>query len=267
MQDVVREQLEQAIKRPMSPTSYGVAYVPPGIISSMRRTTAVSLVLLALAAGGATIALAGSDSVTTPITRAQANAFAHAVELRARDLPGAKSLKGAIFGPEAVQYEALKCGLQGRPGIDPAGGAESWLVNSRGTFGSVVVVAPSDYLAERELGGLESQGGLTCLARALGRALSFERDHQPEWSHTVRVTFAPIGERVSGVHLSIHVVAQLPPVEGVKLEARYISVDAAFFAVGPADIAFFAIGAARFSAATEAQVLALLHSRADAHKL
>jgi len=50
----------------------------------------------------------------------------------------------------------------------------------------------------------------------------------------------PIGKYVAGVHLDIHVLAKLPPIEGVKPEARYINVDAAFFRVGPADIAFFA---------------------------
>jgi len=53
----------------------------------------------------------------------------------------------------------------------------------------------------------------------------------------------------------------------VKPEARYINVDAAFFRVGPADIAFFALGATRFPPATEIQLLTLLHSRAEAHKL
>ncbi len=237
------------------------------MIPWVHRLAALSLVLLALAAGGVTIALARSGSMSTPITEAEAKAFAQAVELRASDLSGAKSLKGAIFGPEAVQYEALKCGLQGRPGIDPAGGGELWLVNSREQVGSIVVVAPNDHFAEAEIAGLESQGGRACLARSLGRALTFERHHQPEWAHTVRVTFVPIAEHVSGVHLAIHVVAELPPIEGVKVEARYINVDAAFFRVGPADIAFFALSATRFPASTEVQLLALLYSRAEAHQL
>lgn len=84
----------------------------------------MSLVLVVFIAGGVTIAAAGPGSATSPITRAQADVFAQAVELRASDLPGASALKGAIFGSEAVQYEALKCGLQGRPGIVPVGGGE-----------------------------------------------------------------------------------------------------------------------------------------------
>jgi len=239
-----------------------------------RRIAALSLVLVVLVAGGVTIALAGSGSSSTPITKAQAVAYAKAVNLRASDLPGATSVKGAIFGPEAVQYEALRCGLQGRPGIVPAGGGESWLANRRALadsvvagVGSLVVVAPSNYYAEVEIAGLESRGGRTCLARALGRALSFERHHKTESSHTVKATVVPIGKYVAGVHLDIHVLAKLPPIEGVKPEARYINVDAAFFRVGPADIAFFALGATRFPPATEIQLLTLLHSRAEAHKL
>jgi hypothetical protein len=238
------------------------------------RTVAMALVLVVLIAGGVTIAVASSGNTSESITKAQAVAYAKAVNLRASDLPGATSIKGEIFGPEAVQYEALKCGLQGRPGIVPVGGGESWLSNRRALadsvvagVGSLVVVAPSNYYAEAEIAGLQLRGGRTCLARALGRALEFERHHKTESSHTVKVTVVPIGKYVAGVHLDIHVLAKLPPIEGAKPEARYINVDAAFFRVGPADIAFFALGATRFPPTTEIQLLTLLHSRAEAHKL
>ena len=240
----------------------------------LARIAAISLALVALIAGGVTIAVASSGNASTKVTKAQAVAYAHAVNLRASDLPGATSIKGEIFGREAVQYEALKCGLQGRPGIVPAGGGESWLTNRRALadsvvagVGSLVVVAPSNYYAEVEIAGLESRGGRTCLARALGRALEFERHHKSESSHTVKVTVVPIGKYVAGVHLDIHVLAKLPPIEGAKPKARYINVDAAFFRVGPADVALFALGAARFPPATEIHLLALLRSRAEANKL
>jgi len=237
------------------------------MMRSVLRIAVVSLILVALVAGGVTLALARSGPATAPITKSEADAFAHVVNLKATDLPGATALQGAIFGPEAVQYEALKCGLQGRPGIVPVGGGELWLVNRGAQVGSIVVVAPSDYFAEAEIAGLESPGGRTCLARALGHALTFERHHQLESSHTVRVTFVPVAKLLGGGAIAVHVLAKLPPIEGVKLEARYINVDAAFFRVGPADVAFFAIGATRFPPATEDRLLALLHSRAEAHKL
>jgi hypothetical protein len=233
---------------------------------SVLRIAVISLILVALVTGGVNLALARPGRVTAPITEAEADAFAHAVNLKASDLPGAKVLQGAIFGPEAVQYEALKCGLQSRPGIVPVGGGELWLVNSRAQVGSIVVVAPSDYFAEAEIAGLESPGGRKCLALSLGRALTFERHHQPERSHTVRVTFVPVAKLLGGA-IAVHVLAKLPPIEGVKLKARYINVDAAFFRAGPADIAFFALGATRFTPATEDHLVALLHSRAKAQKL
>jgi hypothetical protein len=239
-----------------------------------RRIAAMALILVVVIADGVTIALASSVPASKPITRAQADVYAKAVNLRASDLPGATSIKGEIFGREAVQYEALKCGLQGRPGIVPVGGGESWLTNRRALadsvvagVGSLVVVAPSNYYAEVEIAGLESRGGRTCLARALGRALEFERHHKTESSHTVKVTVVPIGKYVAGVHLDIHILAKLSPIEGAKPETRYINVDAAFFRVGPADIAFFALGTKRLTAGTEVHLLALLHSRAEAHKL
>ena len=129
-----------------------------------------------------------------------------------------------------------------------------------------MVVAPSQYFAEAEIAGLESPGGRSCLGRALGRALTFERHHQLERSHTVMVTFVPVAKLLGGA-IAVHVLAKLPPIEGVKLKARYINVDAAFFRVGPADVAFFAVGAQRFPPATEDRLLALLHSRAETQKL
>lgn len=233
---------------------------------SVLRIAVVSLILAALVAGGVTLALARSGRTTAPITKVEADAFARVVNLKASDLPGATALRGAIFGPEAVQNEALKCGLQGRPGIGPVGGVESWLVNSHAQVGSVVVVAPSDYFAEAEIAGLGSPGGRKCLARALGRALTFERHHQLERSHTVRVAFVPAAKPL-GRAIAVHVLAKLPPIEGVKLKARYINVAAEFFRVGPADMAFFALGTTRFPPATEDHLLALLHRRAEAHKL
>lgn len=238
------------------------------MIRQVLRRAVLLLVFVAFAIGGATIALASSGSSTSrQITKAQAQTFAQTVNLRASDLPGATALKGAIFGPEAVQYEALKCGLQSRPGIVAVGGGESWLADSRAQVGSLVVVAPSDHFAEAEIAGLQSHDGRTCLARALGRALSFERHHQIERSHTVKVAAVSVGEHVGGVPLAIHVLAELPPIEGAKPKRRYINVDAAFFRVGPADVAFFALSANRFPTASEIRLLALLHSRAEAHKL
>jgi hypothetical protein len=238
----------------------------PGMMVSVFRIAIISLILVALAAGGVTLALAGSGPATAPITRVEADAFAHLVNLKASDLPGATALKGAIFGPEAVQYEALKCGHQGKPGIAPIGGGELWLVNSRARVGSIVAVAPSDYIAEAEIAGLDSPGGRTCLARALGRALAFEQHNQVEQSHTVRVTFVPAAKLPGGA-IAVQVLARLPPIEGVKLKARYINVDASFFREGPAAVALFVLGATRFPPATEDHLLALLHSRAEAHKL
>ena len=83
----------------------------------------------------------------------------------------------------------------------------------------------------------------------------------------MKVTFVPVAKLLGGGAIAVHVLAKLPPIEGLKLKARYINVDAALFRVGPADVAFFALGATRLRPATEDHLLALLHSRAEAHKL
>jgi hypothetical protein len=235
------------------------------------RRAVLLLVVVALAAGGVTVALARSVSASTPVTEAEADAFARAVNLRASDLPGATAIRGAIFDREAVQYKALRCGRRGTVGDAHVGGGESWLKDIQGDVASIVDVAPSSHVAETELAALGSRRGRTCLARALGRALGFELHGEPEWSRAVKVTFVPVAELVGDKALAIHVLAKLPPIEeenpSPKPKARYITVDGAFFRVGPAEVAFFALGTTQLPPATEVRLLALLHSRAEAHRL
>jgi hypothetical protein len=241
------------------------------MIRPVLRRVALLLVLVALADGGVTIALARSGSGSTPVTKAEADAFAQAVNLRVSDLPGATALHGAIFGPGAVQYEALRCGRQGKLGVDPVGGGEAWLTDSQRSVASIVAVAPSEHVAKTALATLGSRRGRTCLTRALGRALTFERHHELERSHAVKVTFVPVAKLIGGRAVAIHVLAKLPPIEEENLspkpKVRYIDVDAAFFRVGPAEVAFLALGATQLPPATEVHLLALLHSRAEAHEL
>ena len=239
------------------------------MMRAVRRIAAVLLVLLVLAAGGVTIALARSGSTSTPITHAEADAFARDVNLKASDLPRATALPGAIFGPGAVQYEAFKCGRRGK-GIATVGGGESWLISDKRNVASIVAVVSSQHLARTALALIGSRPGRVCLGRALGRALTFELHHAPERSHAVNVTFLPVTKLLGGGAIAVHVLAKLPPIEEEnpppKPKARYINVDAAFFRAGPAVIAFLALGS-RLPPATEIRLLALLHGRAVAHKL
>lgn len=58
-----------------------------------RRIIAISLAVVALIAGGVTIAVASSGNASTKVTKAQAVAYAHAVNLRASDLPPATEIQ------------------------------------------------------------------------------------------------------------------------------------------------------------------------------
>jgi hypothetical protein len=249
----------------------------PWHASPVPRIAAISLILVSLLAGGVTLALAGSGRASAPITRAEAGRFAQAVNLKATDLPGATALR-AIFGPEAVQYEALKCGRRGK-GVATVGGGESWLSSSYGNVGSIVAVVPSQQLARTALALIGSSRGRICLSRALGRAYSFERHphhrsssgeppHEIVTSHAVQVTFVPVAKLLGGGAIALHVLAKLPPI-GEKYprpKARYVNVNAAIFRDGPTVIAFLALGGP-LPLATEIHLLALLHSRAEAHTL
>jgi hypothetical protein len=238
------------------------------------RRVVLLLVVVALGVGGVTVALARSVSPkgpSAPITKAEAEAFARAVNLRASDLPGATAIRGAIFDREAVQYEALRCGRGGTASDAPVGGGESWLNNTNEDVASMVEVAPTLRVAETELAALGSRRGRSCLTHALGRAMSFELHGKPEWSHAVKVTFVPVSELIGNKALAIHVIAKLPPIEEEnpppKPPVRYVTVDGAFFRVGPAEVAFFVLGNTPLPPTTEDRLLALLHSRAEAYRL
>jgi hypothetical protein len=229
------------------------------------RRLASALVLLALAAGAATIARAAGSPA--PMTRARAQTLARAVTLRAGDLPGATLLRGAVFGPEAVQYEALRCTRGRTPGVHPVvGAAQSWLDAGRWSVDSIVAVVASGGVVEKGLRQLESRRGRRCLVRALGGALTFERDHRLERSRTVKAVFVPIA-RLGSRATALHVVATVPPIEGERPSSprrpKYLDVEGAFFGAGPVLIAFYALGATPLPAATETRLLALLRSRAE----
>lgn len=230
------------------------------------RSTALLLVLFTFAAGGMTLALADSATPGAAVTKQKAEAFARAVDLRAGDLPGSKALEGAAFAPGAVQFKALSCARPRAGALRPVAGRESWLVHG-GLIGSVVLVAPRRHQVEADLAALRSRRGRSCLSRALGSAMTFERHGRLESSHTVRTTFTPVAEILGPESTALHVVAKLPPVEGetpaLQRKGFYFHAEAAFFGAGAAEVAFFAVGEARLPSATEARLLTLLHERAE----
>jgi hypothetical protein len=256
------------------------------MIRPVRRGAVFLLVLVALAAGSATVGLAESASASTSFTKAEAVAFARAVNLRASDLPGAEviphSFGGTIHveGSEGAgsQGDPFSCGRNGKLN-PPAGGGVSSLITHWGFVASLVLVARSEARAAAEAVALESRQGRACLARTLGEAESVEGNKKVT-SFAVKAAFVPVANVLGPGAVAVHVLAELPPLieleenlrrtprrKPPKPKATFLHIDAAFFRVGPAEVAFLTLGTRQFPPATEGRLLALLHSRAEAHKL
>jgi hypothetical protein len=232
-------------------------------------------VLIATGCGASNAASAGSSE---PITKAQAVAFARAVNLQASDLRGAKAFTQGNSAEAISHVEGFSCGH--KVSSPPLGGGASELTDNRyGFVGSVVVLTPTEALAKAKLAALSSQRGRACLARTLGESETVEAEKKVT-SFAVKVTFVPVTKLLGPGAIALHVVAKLPVygelAESVpralkrklpKPKATFINVDATFFRVGPAEILLLTFGPRQFPLATEHRLLSLLHSRAEAHKL
>jgi len=236
----------------------------------------MSLALVALIAGGVTIAAAGSGSTSVPITKAQAVAFAHAVNLRESDLPGAKAYSFGEHLEHSVEHsigsspeEDLLCAQDKLPSRRVGGAASALSGGGYPFVASVVLVMRSEALAEAEVAALASKRGHACLARQLGRVESVEGEKKVT-SFAAKVTFVPVAKTLGPGAIALRVLAELPPAhekDETQSKATLTHVDAAIFRVGPAEVFFLTFGVHPFPPATEGRLLALLHSRAEAHKL
>jgi len=240
------------------------------------RVAAISVVLVILIAGGVTIAVAGSGSASTKVTKAQAVAFAQAVNLRESDLPGAKAYSFGEHFERSFEHsigasrdEELLCGQSKIPSRR-VGGAASALSGAGYPFvASVVLVMRSEAFAKAEVAALSTGRGHACLARQLGRVESVEGEKKVT-SFTAKVTFVPVAKALGPGAIALHVLAELPPAhekDERQSKATFTHVDAAIFRVGPAEIFFLTFGVRPFPSATEGRLLSLLYSRAKAHKL
>lgn len=236
-----------------------------------RRIAAISVVLVVLIAGGVTIAVAGSGSVTALITRARAVAFARAVNLRAADLPRFKNL-GLAAEPQprtnTTDPEFARC-VDVKPNRYVASAQSPGFIHGRfrtqaELVTSKVIVLPTASLAARELIILNSARGRSCFARLIqpestSATESHLRIDRVSWSSP---TLPPAAHgfkvRVSGTLTGIH----------TRNRPIHLYIDMFGFTNGPAQIYLVDTGwESPARSGTEQRLLSLLHSRAEAHKL
>jgi hypothetical protein len=231
------------------------------------RIAATSLVLLVAATLVAGCGGSG-HSASTPIMKAQAVAFAHAVNLRAADLPARQWLVG---GPETVWTRAKHGDLLSVCESTRAPSSEVTQINSlvlrlkpggqaayphSARVQSVVYVMPNTQLAWQELASARE-----CVARQLARGrletIGLGAQH-----------FAPLHATLPGVPVAeLRSWVTLPELTATGLSVRSYQ-DRFVFVVGRVEVALSATESPHpFPTATERHLLTMLHSRAEGQEL
>jgi hypothetical protein len=169
------------------------------MIVPVRRIVVISVVVLALLTCGAVVALAASGGERRPITKAQAVAFAKAVNLRASDLPGAKRQEPPSYERAQDEREAQKswaktvrCARQDLAVYRPIHVGGSLLSDGPWFVSAEVRVMPSESIADAELGAFASKRGHVCFARADQVTVTSENE-PPENPEPLKTTFLQLG--------------------------------------------------------------------------
>jgi hypothetical protein len=254
------------------------------------RIVARLFILVVLVAGGVTIAAAGSGSASTSITKAQAVAFAQAVNLRAGDVRGliVSGASHVAKGPLGGQGET--CGIAAPVGTVAGMSSRTFerlgehtsvsRIYSQGVA-SVVYVMQSTAQASGEIAAVDAGANNPAIVGCLKHgfeSVRFEGEHEagagvgkptggpPIFSHVeVSAPHSPAGAvQADGLEIKAHSAIK---VRGTKGPFNFYE-DWLGYAVGPAVIMLVDTGTPHpFPAATERRLLALLYGRAEAHKL
>jgi hypothetical protein len=216
---------------------------------------------------GAPQAIASTtDPSGAPITKAQAVAYAHAVNLQAADVPdlriSAPERPGKI-APDEGAFARCVGESDPRREIAKFKSATFKYPTGFGQVGSSVTVQPTQALALSNFRASLQPRLLTCLKNMLPVALAGKAEGRLRYGpvNVTRVSGLPVPEATGvAIRTSIIVTRLRYPVP--------IYVDEFGFIAGPAEITLITEGAPRpIPAEVEARLLSLLYSRAKEHKL
>jgi hypothetical protein len=225
------------------------------MIVLVRRIVVISVVVLALLTWGVVAALAAPGGKSRPISKARAEAFAHAVNLRAGDLPA--SMWTTSGKEESVMGEAppTLCLVSSLSPPETTGKGVISVVSpsmvlqpaphgQHETVWSRVFVMPSVGAARADLTGARK-----CVARQLRRRV-----------------ISPLAATLPRTQVAERrFLLDLADIEGVSVASYF---DRLLFQVGRAEIELGVNAVAPpIPATTEQELLSLLYSRAEAHKL
>ncbi len=203
----------------------------------------VAIVSAVIGCGGSASAPATS-ATSEPITKAQATAYAHAVNLRAADLPDlvVANIRSASFtGTTDPEHEQIR---------------------------SVVEVMPNAAIAEQNNAANRSQRALACAKRFFPLELGNQNGGRV---HYGAVTVSRLPNPLPGVpgSLGYRVAVNILGVpKAIEPTQPRLYIDAFAFLSGPAEVALVTTAFPQpVSEETESRLLLLLHSRAEANKL
>jgi hypothetical protein len=206
------------------------------------------------------------------MTKAQATAYAHAVNLRAADLPAmsASSAEGEGKAPGSKDRALARCARGVSPDLRIVDiHSATFSSTSEGEHEGIhsdVEVMPTPTLAARHNAAQLSRRGIACLKRFI----LLPRDKPGSRLHYGPVTVSPPSQLpgVSGgftIEFTTTIVGVPTQVEPTP---PHVYIDAAGFVSGAAEVAITAIGFPKpVPAEVEQRLLSLLYSRAQAHEL
>lgn len=233
--------------------------------------------------------VASTSNAEPAVTREQAVAYAHAVNLRAGDVPGLLTIGGSSASEMEPLGSLSRCDVSTSPaGSIVAVGSPTFQRKQEHTNASTsyfpleavssgVYVMRSAALAVREITAVQTAASSSTVVQCLKRHLMTERANVVSEGTTTGV---PAGKPLFS---NVEVSALRTPVLGISAYGLQISADFGIetsgtkgqsryyqdylgFAAGPAVVVLSDTGSPRpFPAVTERWLLALLHDRAEAN--
>jgi hypothetical protein len=223
--------------------------------------------------GGTAPSVVGVTPPTSgPITKAQAVAYAHAVNLRAGDLPGFTIDESEMEAPKSGRYdlEDIRC----RGGVNPARRIakidSTELSAGRALYGkvmrSIVEVWPTPVLVVSNHTTSHSPRGRACLVREI-ETVNKQIDRERKGRMQIGpFTITTVPNPLPGVSHSFLTTINETRLLRTGAIRAHVYRDIFGFVTGPAEVELEAIGYGHpVPTATEARALQLLVDRATAH--
>jgi hypothetical protein len=246
----------------------------PRLVGAFVALVAVGSALSGCGGSSSASPVGATASASAPVTKAQAAAYAQAVNLQAADLPGmsVRSPESESPPPNQLGREEERCAGTVNPNLSLvkihsatfAGAAEAEHEQIR----SAVEVMPTATLAARNNAASQSQRALACAARFAPRLLAREnaaRVHYGPLAITRLPNPLPGAPGSFGIRIAITILGVPAAIEPTQ---PHLYIDAFGFLSGPAEVDLIATAFPQpVSEEAEARLLSLLYSRAQAHKL